>query len=120
MYDMALDPILIGQRIKDRRDELGMSLGDLGEMVGVAASTIMRYEKGVIGKIKMPIISSIASALRVDPSWITGVVDEKGTYNKSESLSLSNEALAMAEKYEAAPPVIKRVVTAVLDIRAEG
>ncbi|MBQ8616332.1 MAG: helix-turn-helix transcriptional regulator [Clostridia bacterium] len=40
-----------GQRIKDRRLELGMTAEQLGEKVGVTKSTIGRYETGSIEKI---------------------------------------------------------------------
>jgi predicted transcriptional regulator len=41
-----------GKRIQARREELGLNLGDIAQKVGVAVSTIQRYEKGKpVGKI---------------------------------------------------------------------
>ena len=40
-----------GKRIQARREELGLNLGDIAQKVGVAVSTIQRYEKGKIEKI---------------------------------------------------------------------
>lgn len=60
----------IGRRIKKKRLEKDMTLKDLGEKIGVASSTIMRYEKGEINTIKLPVINSIANALGVDPAWL--------------------------------------------------
>jgi len=60
----------IGERIREKRIEKGLTLKQLGDLVGVDSSTILRYEKGEIKKIKLPVIESIAYALNVDPAWL--------------------------------------------------
>ena len=45
-------------------------------MIGVAPSTIQRYEAGSIARPKIPVLKAIASALGVSYSWITGGADE--------------------------------------------
>ena len=60
----------IGQRIKLRRQELGMTQGDIAGQIGVAVSTVQRYEVGSIDKIKLPVIQAIARSLQVDPDWL--------------------------------------------------
>lgn len=67
----------IGQRIEQCRKERGLTLGDIADELGVARSTIQRYEKGSIEKLKMPILQSIANVLRVNPSWLVGKSEEK-------------------------------------------
>ena len=62
--------IQTGKRIQSRREELGMNLGDIAKEVGVAVSTIQRYEKGKIEKMKLHVIEAIAKALQVDPAWL--------------------------------------------------
>lgn len=64
-----------GKRIQAKREELGLNLGDIAQKVGVAVSTIQRYEKGKIEKIKLPVIEAIAKALAVDPAWLLGQTD---------------------------------------------
>ena len=54
--------IQTGKRIQSRREELGMNLGDIAKEVGVAVSTIQRYEKGKIEKMKLPVIEAIAES----------------------------------------------------------
>lgn len=68
--------ILTGQRIRTRREEMGLNLGDVAKQVGVAVSTIQRYEKGKIEKVKLPVIEAIAKALEVDPAWLLGESDQ--------------------------------------------
>lgn len=60
----------IGRRIKAKRTEQGLTLKELGDKIGVASSTILRYENGKINNIKLPVIESIANALNVDPAWL--------------------------------------------------
>ena len=67
----------IGERIASRRKELHWSMDDLAQRVGVARSTIQRYETGKIDKLKMPVIESVAKAMSVNPCWIIGKSEDK-------------------------------------------
>lgn len=62
----------IGERISIARAKAGLNKKELAQKIKVADSTIKRYEDGVISKIKMPIIESIAYATAVNPMWIIG------------------------------------------------
>lgn len=64
------DKIEIGNRIRIRREQLGLTQQELGDALGMNKSTIGRYEKGQISTIKCPILQSIAYALNVDPNWL--------------------------------------------------
>lgn len=62
--------IEIGKRIEFRRKQLELTLDDVASEIGVAKSTVQRYEKGTIEKIKLPVIEAIARVLDVDPAWL--------------------------------------------------
>ena len=62
----------IGKRITEARENIGITRKELAEKVGVAASTITRYEKGNIENIKLPVIEAVSRALRVNPMWVIG------------------------------------------------
>ena len=67
----------VGERIKARRKELGISADDLAKQIGVDRTTMFRYEKGTIEKMPVSALIPIANALRVDPVWLlTGRSDE--------------------------------------------
>lgn len=66
----------IGNRIFSRRTELGLTMDDVAKKIGVAKSTVQRYETGQINKIKLPVIESIAVALNVNPAWIIGNTED--------------------------------------------
>lgn len=65
-----MDNKQIGYRIKNRRKELKFTLQEIADMVGVASSTIQRYESGRISQLKLPVLESIAKAINVNPVWL--------------------------------------------------
>lgn len=73
----------IGARIFDTRTSLDLTLDDVASRVGVAKSTIQRYEKGTIKKIKLPVLESIAAVLNVNPNWLIGNTDDPAPVDKS-------------------------------------
>ena len=75
--------IELGRRIRQRRQELGKTQGDIAAQIGVAVSTIQRYEAGSIDRPKLPVIEAIANAISVNPDWLVGKSDDsepKTTY----------------------------------------
>ena len=60
----------IGQRIKARRKELGMTADELGEKLGKNRSTIYRYENGDIEKMPLDYLEPIAKALLTTPEYL--------------------------------------------------
>lgn len=67
----------IGERIKERRQELGISAADLAERLHMSRATIFRYENGEIKTIKIPVVMSIAYELKVNPAWLLGKTSRK-------------------------------------------
>jgi transcriptional regulator with XRE-family HTH domain len=65
---VSADPVLaiFGGRVTQRRKALGWSLRDLGrEAGGLAASTILRAERGDLAGVGLAVAVRIADALRV-------------------------------------------------------
>lgn len=65
----------IGERIKERRLALGLTLNDLSAKAGVSRQTIFRYESGEIKNIPSDKIELIARALETTPSYLMGWED---------------------------------------------
>ena len=57
----------VGEKIKKRRKELGLSADQLAEKLGKDRSTIYRYESKEIEKLPIDIIEPLADALLVSP-----------------------------------------------------
>ena len=75
-----MDAKQMGIRIKQVRLEKGLVQKDIADQVGVAISTIQRYENGAYDRPKLPVVQAIARALDVDPAWLVGKVDERRSY----------------------------------------
>lgn len=73
-----IDLLLMGNRMLNRRKELSLTLEDVGGRIGVAPSTIQRYERGLILRPKLPVIKEIAAALDTDLDWLTGQQNRSG------------------------------------------
>jgi transcriptional regulator with XRE-family HTH domain len=67
---------VMGQRIKQRRLELGMALQDFCEAVGTHASQVTGYEnRGVYPQV--PTLMAMAKVLGVSVDWLCGLTDVK-------------------------------------------
>lgn len=67
----------VGERIRERRTELRLSMSQLGDRLSVNKSTIQRYETGGVDPERTILIVPIAEALETTPEWLTGKSDAK-------------------------------------------
>nr|WP_269190234.1 helix-turn-helix transcriptional regulator [Intestinimonas massiliensis (ex Afouda et al. 2020)] len=70
-------PKQVGERIKERRTELKLSMPELGKRIGVNKSTIQRYEADGVDPKRTMIINGLAEGLMTTPEWLTGLSDDK-------------------------------------------
>ena len=70
-------PKQVGERIKERRTELKLSMPELGKRIGVNKSTIQRYEADGVDPKRTMIINGLAEALLTTSEWLTGLSDDK-------------------------------------------
>ena len=61
-----------GDRIKQRRLELGLTADDLAEKIGKSRATIYRYENGDIENMPTPVLAPLAKALDTTPADLMG------------------------------------------------
>ena len=61
-----------GDRIKQRRLELGLTADDLAEKIGKSRATIYRYENGDIENMPTPVLEPLAKALDTTPADLMG------------------------------------------------
>ena len=60
----------VGEKIRARRLELGMTMDDLGRAIGVQRSAINKHEKGLITDLKRSTIAALANALNVSVFYL--------------------------------------------------
>jgi len=91
--------IKMGRRIRSRRVEIGLSLSELGEKLGVSFRQVQKYEMGV-NRVGAARLQRIAAALGVDVTFFYG---GKGKELEVESLLFldSNFSLRLLRAYTA-------------------
>ena len=77
--------------IRQRRFELGLTLGEVAQKVGVNSSTVQRWESGRIENLGRDKIAALAAALQVSPEYLLGWTDSP------EILFQDNIAVAIAD-----------------------
>jgi repressor LexA len=73
-----------GSRLKQAREQMGWTLEQLGERVGMVKSAVFRFERGDNATFKMSQVVSLAKALGVDPGWLMGIGDDPRPQATSE------------------------------------
>lgn len=80
--------------ISARRKELGLTLEEVGNRVGVSKSTVKKWETGYIENMKRDKIALLASVLEISPLELMGITEESETTVHSISpLSPSEQKL---------------------------
>ena len=63
----------IGNLIRNRRKELGLTLEEVGNAVGVSKSTVKKWEDGYISNMRRDKIQSLAAILQINPVRLLGI-----------------------------------------------
>lgn len=67
----------IGDRIKNRRKELGLTLKEVAKKLNVSESLISRYESNEVKNMGIDKIKPLAKALQTTPEYLMGWNEEK-------------------------------------------
>lgn len=65
----------IGDRIKQRRLEIGLTVDQVAEKIGKNRATVYRYESSEIEKFPIDTLVPLADALRTTPAYLMGWED---------------------------------------------
>jgi len=66
---------IMGKRIKERREMLGLTLEQVADRLGLQKSAISKYERGAVENIKRSHIMKLAEMLECDPAYLMGFTD---------------------------------------------
>lgn len=80
----------ISKKIMTRRQQLGLTLEEVGQAVGVGRSTVQRWEKGMIRNMGRDKIAALARVLQMDPvEFVPGPGSEPGRpYLNAEDMDI--------------------------------
>lgn len=82
-----------GEQLRRRREELGLSRGDLALRLGVSKSAVGNYETG-ISTPKEDILLQMFDALEVDPNYLY-----RGSFRYGAAAALSDEEQHLVSQY---------------------
>ena len=89
----------IGEKIKARRKELGLTLEQVGDAVGAGKSTVRKWETGMIANMKRDKIVLLAGILQMSPVDLI-------EYDVHD-IYLSDEEIVLLDAYRNAEPSFK-------------
>lgn len=95
----------IGERIKNRRLELNLSVDEVAAKLGKNRATIYRYEKDDIKELPITVLEPLAEVLETTPADLMGWSDEPIemkynalSSNNSQNLSRYSDYLYLSER----------------------
>lgn len=65
--------------LKNRRKELGLTLSQIADKMGVSEATVQRWESGNIKSLRQERIGPLSEILRVSPAVLMGWADDEVT-----------------------------------------
>jgi transcriptional regulator with XRE-family HTH domain len=77
----------IGERIKEQRKKIGLSVDDLAFKLGKNRATIYRYESEEIENLSVSIIDDLAKALHISPAYLMGWEEKAPLITLNEELT---------------------------------
>lgn len=96
-----------GERIKARREALGLSVGELAARLNKNRATIYRYENGDIEDMPITVLEPLAKALNTTPAYIMGWEEEPLDFESL--LNALNQARSRPDSPEIAEAVEKLI-----------
>lgn len=105
-----------GKLIRDRRHELGLTLEEVGAIVGVGKSTVRKWEAGTIRNLRRDKIALLAKALRLEPVDLIDLEDLPA----EKPLDLSPEEITLVKAYRAADDRAKADALSTLESHPRG
>jgi len=93
-----------GERLRERRMELGLTLEEVAKAVGVSKSTVLKWETGTIEDMRVNKAAALAQALNVSPLWVIGITDSRSGPPRTKRVPIlgsiaAGEPILAAEEY---------------------
>lgn len=76
----------VGQRIKMRREQLGMTVDELASLINKNRATVYRYEKGDIESLPTTVLKPLAKALKTTPEYLMGWEEDDNLGDYEENI----------------------------------
>ena len=93
----------VGERIKNRRKQLGLSAEQIAAELGVSPATVYRYESNEIMNMRIDKLEPIAKALHTRPAYLMGWSEETSSAAEDTNLVTIHYAGPVAAHFNATP-----------------
>lgn len=84
----------LGKRIYDLRKELGLTLDEVGQSVGVGKSTVRKWEQGIIANMRRDKIKNLAMVLQTTPAYLMGWTDDPYLHDDKKAAPTNGDGLS--------------------------
>ena len=98
--------------LRSRREDLGLSMRQLADMLGVSESTVSRWESGYIAHMKRSKIKALADALKISPLVIVGIEEPP----QADTVTRNDAERILLFAFRSAPKDIQDAVLRVLGV----
>ncbi len=79
------DFVEVGKRIEECRKSCGMTLDEVGQLLGMHRSSILRYENGCTKQIKLVVLERLAEIFKTTPEYLMTGYDNSSDSQDKES-----------------------------------
>lgn len=115
---------LMGQRIREKRLEKGLSLESLGKLLGVQRAAVSKWELGAVENISQTKIKEMAKIFDCSPSWLMGYDQDDGYQKVIDALTSPEpnpnsefmKAMELYEQYKIAAPEVRNAIETLLKL----
>ena len=113
-----MDMNVFAKRLKEVREERGVSAKELAEALGINKATIHHYEKSDFKSIKSSTFIAIAEYLNVNPDYLTGATDIKQPVKEAEDFasSITDDEKMLLELFRRVPVESQQMVLDMIKI----
>ena len=95
----------LGEKIRTLRLKQGLTLEQVGNIVGVGKSTVRKWESGQIANMRRDKIALIAEALHVSPAYLMGW-EENSTPLPANAIPVSKKRIPLLGSIAAGEPIL--------------
>ena len=93
----------MAQRIKKLRQEKGLTLEQVADVVGVGKSTVRKWETGMIANMRRDKIADLAKALGTTPAYLMGWKEDEEKKDSPSEPQLTEGEKALLELFRLVP-----------------
>ena len=120
-YGHGVIGMTFGDKIKKLRLMKGMTLEQVGDIVGVGKSTVRKWECGQIANMRRDKIAKLAGALGVSPSYLMGWEEGTVLLDGDSAVSMAVKRVPIIGETAAGRPIVaNRIYDEYIDVPMAG